>query len=111
MKQTKRILSICIDRLIDTDPDPSYLEQEGFEDRLAEYRSGDFGFIGIRAIARVCVNGIIQTLHSGGLWGIEDDSSEQYLCEIEQEELTQLRTELYSFGFSKRAIATAIREM
>lgn len=108
MKQTKRILAIRPVREMDIDPDPSYLEQEGFEDRLKQYRDGQFGFIGIRVLADIQIGNVIQTISSGGLWGIENDSEESYFKEVEQEELVELRSQLHALGFSKRAIASAI---
>jgi hypothetical protein len=110
MKHVKRILAIRPVREYDIDPDPSYLEQEGFEDRLRQYRDGQFAFIGIRVLADVQVENTIQTLSSGGLWGIEDDSDESYLRDVEREELSDLRDVLYQFGFGKRAITAAIGE-
>lgn len=88
----------------------------GFEERLQEYHDGQFGFIGIRAEAQVVIpagkdHGIVQTITSGGLWGIEDDSSEDYLAEVGLEELVELKKQLTVLGFSKRAIATAFKNV
>ena len=109
MPQAKRILKISIERDIDEDPDTSYLEQDGFEKRLAEYRNSDFWFIGIRAKAAVAINSTWQQVTSGGLWGIESDSDPEYLKSIELEELNSLRGILHELGFSKRAIAAAVK--
>lgn len=110
MKQSKRILGFTAMRINDLDPDTSYLEQEGFEDRLDQYRRDVFSFIGIRVKASVQINGTIQIIESGGLWGIESDSDESYLREVEQEELSEVKQTLASIGFSKRTIDSAIRE-
>ena len=91
-----QILSITAKQLWDPFPDTSYLETPGFEDRFQQYQNGDFGFIGIRAEAEIIVNGICQVITSGGLWGIESDSSRQYLSEVEQEEVDQLKAILGS---------------
>ena len=40
---------IVMETLPDPCPDTSYLEQEGFEERLRQSENGDFGFMGIRA--------------------------------------------------------------
>ena len=40
---------IVMETVPDQYPDTSYLEQEGFEERLQQHRDGRFGFIGIRA--------------------------------------------------------------
>jgi hypothetical protein len=109
MNRTKRILAIRHVRETDIDPDPSYLEQEGFEDRLREYRNGQFYYVGVRVLADIQVGNIIQTVSSGGLWGIEDDSDESYFADVIQDELTELREQLYALGFSKRAIAAAVK--
>lgn len=99
-----QIESVKIERIADRDADTSYLEQEGFEDRLAEYRNESFGFIGIQAKAVVSYpmdeqgNRRLETLTSGGLWGIEGDSSREHLAEIEAEELAALAQHLAAFG-------------
>jgi hypothetical protein len=76
--------------LPDDCPDPSYLEQEGFEDRLSEYQHGEFGFIGIRAAVELKIpygkGHILQKIESPGLWGIESDSGDDYLKSVFQEE-------------------------
>lgn len=79
-----------IDIIGDENPDVSYLEQEGFEERLAAYRNGDFGFIGIRASVQISIpHGkcfILQSFESPGLWGIESDSDNDYLKSVGEEE-------------------------
>jgi len=100
----KCIEKIEVYRMPDNDPDPSYLEQEGFEDRLDQYKRGVFGYMGIVAKAEVVIDGICQTITSGGLWGIEDDSDEGYLNEIAQEQLNELSDQLEAIGFPKRQL-------
>ena len=95
-----RIVSITAKQLWDPFPDTSYLEGPGFEDRYRQYQNGDFVFVGIRAEAEIVVNGVCQTIASGGLWGIESDSEHQYLSEVEHEEVDQLKAILQSLGFS-----------
>lgn len=90
-------------RLVPDDcPDTSYLEQEGFEDRLAEYRQGDFGFIGVRAAVELPIpygaDRILVTIESPGLWGVESDSDEDYLDSIFQEECETLADMLAELG-------------
>ena len=91
-----QILTITAKQLPDPFPDTSYLEGPGFEDRFQQYQNGEFGFIGIRAEAEIVVNGVCQIITSGGLWGIESDSDRQYLSEVEQEEVDQLKAILGS---------------
>jgi hypothetical protein len=82
-------------------PDTSYLEQEGFEDRLGQYRQGDFDYIGVRAAVELPIpygkDRILARIESPGLWGIESDSGEDYLDSVFQEEtdiLAEMLTEL-----------------
>ena len=95
-----RVLSITAKQLSDPFPDTSYLESPDFADRYQQHQNGDFSFIGIRAEAEIVVNGVCQTITSGGLWGIESDSDRHYLSEIEQEEVDQLKAILQSLRFS-----------
>lgn len=69
--------------VIDYDPDPSYLEQEGFEARLAEYQAEDFAFAGVILEHECECCGEWKTVDS--LWGIEDDSGDAYFVEIAKE--------------------------
>ena len=87
----------------DDNHDASYLEQDGWEDRLAEYRRGDFGFIGIRAVVDLYIptnrgGYIMQRIESPGLWSIESDSDESYLQEVYAEECAQLAEMLVTLG-------------
>lgn len=104
---SKKIIEIRVEQIPDPDPDTSYLEQDEFADRLAEYQAGNFGFVGIRATAEIEVEGTIQRVSSPGLWGIEDDSDAAYLRDVGEEEKTQLADILRGLGFSKRAIKQA----
>lgn len=77
--------------------------------RLEAFNNEEWGFIGIQATAEIVIAGVCQTIQSGGLWGIESDSEESYFRSIEREELTSLRGILSAMGFSKRAIASAVK--
>lgn len=101
----KRIIDIDLAVVFDEDPDPSYLEQPEFADRLAAYRRNEFVFIGVRAVAEIEINGIRQTISSGGLWGIESDSDEAYLQSIYEEERAMLSDMLGELGFTLDEIA------
>jgi hypothetical protein len=97
-----QLLSIHVKFIPDSDPDTSYLEQEGFEDRLRQYKAGVFDFIGIRAEATI-VNAesrLLQFIHSGGLWGVESDTDGPGLEEIIEEQLEELKAELKALGVS-----------
>ena len=82
----------------DPDPDVLFLEQDEFEDRLAAYKRGEFDFVGVRAEAEVVIEETVQTLTSGGLWGVESDSGEEYLVSVAIEEYEQLRKVLKTIG-------------
>lgn len=82
----------------DPDPDISYLEQEDFEERLAAYKNEEFSFLGVHAEADVVIGGVVQTLTSGGLWGIESDSGDEYIEEVAVQEYEELRKILKTVG-------------
>jgi hypothetical protein len=84
----------------DLDPDVSYLEQEEFEERLAEYRRGEFGFVVVRAEAEVIIGGTDQILTSPGLAGIENDAPPEEIEQIAAEEWAALRDVLKAVGVS-----------
>jgi hypothetical protein len=84
--------------LFDEDPELSFLDQDEFADRKEAYDRGDFYFVGVRAEADVAIGGIIQTLTSGGLWGIESDSGDDYIREVAGEEWRELRRILTDVG-------------
>ena len=95
----------------DEDPDPSYLDQDEFEDRKEEFERGDFSFVGVRAEADVVIEGVVQTLTSAGLWGIESDSGEEYIEDTALEEYDGLRDILKAVGVSTSQVPVGDREM
>ncbi len=71
--------------------------------RMESLQMGDWSYIGIRAYATVKYligdgSYRLETLSSGGAWGIESDSTESYLREIEDEELSEVKAHLETFG-------------
>ena len=91
----------------DDSPDVSYLEQECFDDeegraRLAAYHAGDWHMVGVCAVAHITVKhykySTSYTLKSAGLWGIESDSSDEYIKEMFAEECATLTSDLTEFG-------------
>ena len=95
-------------------------------ERMESLNRGDWCYIGIRVDAEVQLtatweNSVMskvswhspiapyQTITSGGLYGIESDSGNDYLESVEQEELSELRAQLKELGFSTRAISTAFK--
>ena len=82
--------------------------------RMYHFGRGDWWFLGIIAKCELVVphprrklDFITQTLHSGGLWGIESDSGEKYLNEIGREQLSELADQLEALGLGGRAIERA----
>ena len=71
---------IVIETMPDPCPDTSYLEQEGFEDRLRQAENGVFGFMGVMATCTLMIgigqsdHVILHRLKSPGIWGVETDS-------------------------------------
>ncbi len=96
----------------DTDPDVSYLDQEGFENRRKEYEAGHFGFIGI--IVRTELIGHIDQNPGKyfeisdnvitSLWGIESDSGKDHIEEIISDLKSENKAELLKMGFSSDEI-------
>jgi len=85
----------------DQDPDTSYLDQEGFEDRKRAFEKGDFGFVGVMAVAEVEVGGVMQEITSGGIWGIESDSGTKYFRSVGKEEYDALKGVLRDMNAAK----------
>jgi hypothetical protein len=80
-------------------------------ERSESLNNGNWCFIGIYAEAHVQIaSDCVQTIRSGGLWGIESDSGKTYLAEIEGEQFEELKKELVSIGFKETAIETAWTE-
>lgn len=95
--------SCRVDIIPDETADTSYLEQAEFSDRLAAYNAGEFSFVGVRAsavVSRYCGNGSrqLQEFTSPGIWGVESDSSRDYLRELALEQLGELREHLAAFN-------------
>lgn len=85
--------------------------RQDFE-RMEAYNRGDWCMIGICAKAEVVLTGnAVQTIHSGGLWGVESDSGDEYLNTVKEEEADALAAELAALGVGKRAIAYAMRRI
>ncbi|MDE0166376.1 MAG: hypothetical protein OXL36_14885 [Bryobacterales bacterium] len=83
---------IEMETLPDPCPDTSYLEQEGFEERLRQLQDGRFSFMGIRASCTLHI-GIGQAGHvilhrfkSPGVWNVETDSSSEHIRMLFEDE-------------------------
>lgn len=104
-----KVESVEIRVVTDQNPDTSYLEQEGFEDRLKQFERGDFNFVGVQAVAEVSIGGVIQEITSGGLWGIESDSGEKHFRSVGKEEYAQLKEILSEMGIGRLPAFSEVR--
>ena len=77
---------------------------------MESLNAGHWSYNGIRAEAEIVINGLCQTITSGGLWGVESDSDKDYISQIEREELGQLSEQLAALGFKKQPIRAAIED-
>jgi hypothetical protein len=96
-------------------------------ERMERFNQGSWCFVGVRAEASYVLQswgcwdtsanmfsggcGPIQTLTSGGLFGIESDSDSKYFAEVGRWELADLKAQLLALGFSKRAISNAFKSV
>ncbi len=97
------VVSAAVQWRTDDYPETSYLDQDEFEERKAEYERGEFHFEGCYAAAQVAyaIGGgsyRLEDFQSGGLWGIESDSGDDHRREVAAEELADLRGHLEKFG-------------
>lgn len=81
--------------------DPEYIEED--YKRCEAYNRGEWYMIGIKAIVELKIpiggrNFKLQTIDSGGLWGIESDSGESYLTEEYQNQCAELEIILTAMG-------------
>jgi hypothetical protein len=70
--------------------------------RMERYNNQDWYFMGVRADAVVSYPVLgnsrrLETMTSGGLWGIESDSEEDYIKEVEEEQIEDLKNHLAQF--------------
>ena len=72
-------------------------------------RTADAGRIDIRAVAEVRNGDAVVTVASSGV-GVRADGAAS-LREMEDAQVSELRRTLYGMGFSKRAIATACKDV
>jgi hypothetical protein len=91
-----------------------YAEQD--YDRMEAAQRGAWCSIGVRAEAEIQTsddgqNWLSNSVSSGGLWGIESDSGDEYFAEIERDELSALRDTLAELGFSVEEIDTAFADV
>lgn len=85
--------------------DAAYIEQDYA--RAESLDRGEWGYIGIHAVAEITIHGTIQKVRTGGLWGIESDSGADYLAQVGQEQLAELWPILAEMGFTEEQIKRA----
>jgi hypothetical protein len=68
--------------------------------RYEAYNRGEWHMTFCQAKATVSVHGVMQTITSGGLAGVESDSDASYFKEIEAEQREELNGILTEFGFN-----------
>lgn len=80
-------------------------------DRAETYNKGDWCMLGIRAEAQITLgSNIVQSITSGGLWGLESDNDKTFFVEEAQNQLNELARELRQLHFSDKAIDKAMKE-
>jgi len=86
--------------------------------RAEDYNNGGWCYLVVHAEAEVITpgnsfppSGLINTIKSGCLGGIESDSDQAYFDEVKREELDELRVALVSFGFTNRQISKAFEDV
>jgi hypothetical protein len=82
-------------------------------ERMESLNAGQWCYLGIRADAEIQLtkDGPLQDVTSGGLWGVESDAGRADMEETEQEQMHELRGQLLALGFSRRAIASAFKNV
>ncbi len=73
-------------------------------ERMESLNNQNWFFFGLKAEAEIIINGVIQNISSGGLWGIESDSNRSYIEDIIKEEIADLKDQLKEIGFSDEDI-------
>jgi hypothetical protein len=81
-------------------------------EEMMKFERGESLMIGIKAQAeiRTSYNGktwLCNAVSSGGLWGIEDSNEDDYIKEVEHEQLADIKDVLKELGFTDDEIANA----
>ena len=80
-------------------------------ERMIDYDKSNWGMIGIKAEAEIATGTkgwqLLNTITSGGLWGMETDCDDDIIEGIENEQLDELKDVLRKLGFSKLQIEKA----
>jgi hypothetical protein len=103
---SKRIIQINLEGIGDC-PNKSILDKLSTPQLFIMMRNCLDGYLGIRAVAEIEINEVVQTICSGGIYGLESNDTE-YMVVVEGEQLSELRYMLMEIGFGEREIKTAI---
>jgi hypothetical protein len=76
---------------------PDSPEQDNL--RTEDYNKGGWSMLFCQAKATVSIHGVMQTITSGGIGGVESDLDESYFQELEGQEMAELRVILADMGF------------
>lgn len=88
---------------------PESVEQD--YQRMEGCCKGEWCMLFLVCEARIVINGIIQTVTSGGLGGVESDCDDDLFDEIKQVQKEELAAVLRSIGFSQKQISAAFKKM
>lgn len=84
---------------VDSSSDVSYLEQDGFEERLASYKRGQLHLVEVWLEADVALEDDVQaTVRSPGVGGVESDTPEEEIVHVMCDEWKVLRASLKRMG-------------
>lgn len=67
-------------------------------EQMEKINNGYIQIIGIRAIATILINDTLEYIKSSGLWGIEYEKDDDYIKEIIDEQLAELKELLKEIG-------------
>lgn len=80
--------------------------------RMEAGMNGGWHLMGVRAEAEVVLTGTaVQTLTSGGLWGVESDADDTYMRVVELEQMDGLKDVLRAVGFTDGEITAAFEKV
>ena len=79
-------------------------------ERMESLNNQNWYYLGIVAEAKVSSGNHVQTFTSS-CWGIESDSDKSFFVGTENDILAELKDQLSAWGFSKRAISTAFKNV
>jgi hypothetical protein len=72
--------------------------------RMESLESGKWYMLGVQAVCRLKISHdggkswLLQDIHSSGLWGIESDSDESFIKQVEYEQLEELKRLVITLG-------------